>query len=86
MTIALAIVAGYLAGSMPFGYWLVRLTKGVDIVAIAQPLKIEASSIQGTAIAFQFTGNDMVYLVVNDNGEQPPQWISENDVTGAYLG
>src|SRR2546426_2901417 len=31
MTIALAIVAGYLAGSMPFGYWLVRLTKGVDI-------------------------------------------------------
>src|SRR5881396_2668505 len=31
MTIALAIVAGYLAGSMPFGYWLVRVTKGVDI-------------------------------------------------------
>jgi glycerol-3-phosphate acyltransferase PlsY len=25
------VVAGYLAGSMPFGYWLVRLTKGVDI-------------------------------------------------------
>jgi len=31
MLIALAIVAGYLAGSMPFGYWLVRVTKGVDI-------------------------------------------------------
>jgi glycerol-3-phosphate acyltransferase PlsY len=26
-----AVVAGYLAGSLPFGYWLVRLTKGVDI-------------------------------------------------------
>lgn len=27
----LVVLAGYLAGSMPFGYWLVRLTKGVDI-------------------------------------------------------
>jgi acyl phosphate:glycerol-3-phosphate acyltransferase len=26
-----AIVAGYLAGSLPFGYWLVRIGKGVDI-------------------------------------------------------
>ena len=31
MTIALFAVAGYLAGSMPFGYWLVRVAKGVDI-------------------------------------------------------
>jgi glycerol-3-phosphate acyltransferase PlsY len=31
VTIALALVVGYLAGSMPFGYWLVRATKGVDI-------------------------------------------------------
>jgi acyl phosphate:glycerol-3-phosphate acyltransferase len=28
---AVLVVAGYLAGSMPFGYWLVRATKGVDI-------------------------------------------------------
>jgi acyl phosphate:glycerol-3-phosphate acyltransferase len=28
---ALFALAGYLAGSMPFGYWLVRVTKGVDI-------------------------------------------------------
>ena len=28
---AVLITAGYIAGSMPFGYWLVRLTKGVDI-------------------------------------------------------
>ena len=26
-----AALGGYLAGSLPFGYWLVRLTKGVDI-------------------------------------------------------
>jgi acyl phosphate:glycerol-3-phosphate acyltransferase len=25
------VAAGYLAGSMPFGYWIVRLFKGVDI-------------------------------------------------------
>jgi glycerol-3-phosphate acyltransferase PlsY len=31
IAVALAIVAGYLAGSLPFGYWLVRLTKGEDV-------------------------------------------------------
>jgi glycerol-3-phosphate acyltransferase PlsY len=31
MVVALFAIAGYVAGSMPFGYWLVRLTKGVDI-------------------------------------------------------
>src|SRR5436190_22708871 len=31
MTVATFAIAGYIAGSMPFGYWLVRLTKGVDI-------------------------------------------------------
>jgi glycerol-3-phosphate acyltransferase PlsY len=31
MLIALFMVVGYLAGSITFGYWLVRLTKGVDI-------------------------------------------------------
>jgi glycerol-3-phosphate acyltransferase PlsY len=28
---ALLVVAGYLAGSIPFGYWLVRWLRGVDI-------------------------------------------------------
>lgn len=31
MEYAVLIVAGYLTGSMPFGYWLVRLLQGVDI-------------------------------------------------------
>jgi acyl phosphate:glycerol-3-phosphate acyltransferase len=31
MTTAILILAGYLAGSLPFGYWLVRLFKHVDI-------------------------------------------------------
>ena len=31
MTTTILVAAGYLAGGMPFGYWLIRLTKGVDI-------------------------------------------------------
>ena len=31
METALFVLAGYLAGSLPFGYWLVRLFKGADI-------------------------------------------------------
>ena len=31
MTAAIVILGGYLLGSMPFGYWLVRLFKGEDI-------------------------------------------------------
>src|SRR5919206_481957 len=31
VTTALLVLAGYLAGSIPTGYWLVRATKGVDI-------------------------------------------------------
>jgi len=27
----LLVTAGYLAGSMPFGYWIVRLLRGEDI-------------------------------------------------------
>jgi acyl phosphate:glycerol-3-phosphate acyltransferase len=31
VTTALLVLAGYLAGSMPFGYWLPRLLEGVDV-------------------------------------------------------
>ncbi len=31
MSTALFALAGYLAGSMPFGYWLIKVAKGVDI-------------------------------------------------------
>ncbi len=31
MTPVLVVLGGYLLGSMPFGYWLVRLAKGEDI-------------------------------------------------------
>jgi acyl phosphate:glycerol-3-phosphate acyltransferase len=31
VTSALVVAGGYLLGSMPFGYWLVRLAKGEDI-------------------------------------------------------
>jgi len=31
MTAVLVVLGGYLLGSMPFGYWLVRLLKGEDV-------------------------------------------------------
>jgi glycerol-3-phosphate acyltransferase PlsY len=31
MTAALVVLGGYLLGSVPFGYWLIRVTKGEDI-------------------------------------------------------
>ena len=31
MADAVVVLAGYLLGSMPFGYWVVRLAKGVDV-------------------------------------------------------
>jgi glycerol-3-phosphate acyltransferase PlsY len=31
VTTALIVVGGYLLGSMPWGYWLVRVVKGDDI-------------------------------------------------------
>jgi glycerol-3-phosphate acyltransferase PlsY len=31
MTAALVVLGGYLLGSMPFGYWLVRFVKGEDV-------------------------------------------------------
>jgi glycerol-3-phosphate acyltransferase PlsY len=31
MTAVLVVVGGYLLGSVPFGYWLIRITKGEDI-------------------------------------------------------
>jgi acyl phosphate:glycerol-3-phosphate acyltransferase len=34
METALFALAGYLAGSLPFGYWLVRVFKGVDIRSV----------------------------------------------------
>ena len=33
MTAALVVLGGYLLGSMPFGYWLIRLAKGEDVRA-----------------------------------------------------
>ena len=35
MTAVALVVLGYLAGSLPFGYWLVRLGRGVDIRKLA---------------------------------------------------
>ena len=33
-TLALVILAGYLIGSLPFSYWVVRWTKGIDVRSV----------------------------------------------------
>ena len=35
MTTAALVLLGYVVGSLPFGYWLVRLARGVDIRTLA---------------------------------------------------
>jgi hypothetical protein len=47
---------------------------------------MEGARVQGIAIAMQFTGNEMNYLIVADNAETAPVWVSESDVSLAYVG
>jgi hypothetical protein len=57
-----------------------------DIVPITHPVRMEGARVQGTAIAMQFTGTEMNYLIVADNAETAPVWASESDVSLAYIG
>jgi hypothetical protein len=57
-----------------------------DIVPITHPVRMEGARVQGIAIAMQFTGNEMNYLIVADNAETAPVWVSESDVSLAYVG
>jgi hypothetical protein len=57
-----------------------------DIVPLTQPVYVEGARVQGIAIAMQFTGNAMNYLIVADNAQTPPVWVSESDVSLAYIG
>ena len=42
--IAVSVLVGYLAGSLPFGYWLVRIGKGADIRTVGSG-NIDASNV-----------------------------------------
>jgi hypothetical protein len=59
---------------------------GIDVVPITHPVYVECSRIQGTAIAMQFTGNSMNYLIVAAAPDKtPPVWVSESEVNLAYM-
>ena len=55
------------------------------IVAIAQPMEVDGPELSGRAIAMQFTGTSMLYLVVNKSAPGPPVWVEEQQIESAYL-
>jgi hypothetical protein len=58
---------------------------GTPIVAIAQPMEVNGPELSGRAIAMQFTGDKMLYLVVKQKDPGPPIWIEEGEIESAYL-
>ena len=58
---------------------------GSPIVPIAQPMEVDGPEVSGRAIALQFTGNGLLYLIVNRKEEGPPVWIAENELTSTFM-
>jgi hypothetical protein len=58
---------------------------GTPIVPIAQPMEVDGPELKGRAIAFQFTGSGMLYLVVNQKAPGPPVWIEADQIESSYL-
>jgi hypothetical protein len=58
---------------------------GTPIVALAQPVEVDGPELRGRAVAMQFTGDKMLYLVVNQKDPGPPVWIDESEIQSAYL-
>ena len=58
---------------------------GIPIVPLAQPMEVDGPDLSGRAIAFQFTGNEMLYLVVNAKQPGPPVWIEADRIESSYL-
>ena len=56
-----------------------------DVVPVLQPLRIEAGQVEGIAIAVQFTGAEVSYLVVNEIERSRPVWVTEGDVSAGYM-
>jgi hypothetical protein len=55
------------------------------IVALAQPMEVNSPELSGRAIAMQFTGDKMLYLVVKQKDPGPPIWIEESEIESTYL-
>ena len=77
MTTAIFVAAGYLIGSVPFGYWLVRATKGVDIRTVGSG-NIGASNVwrtfgwrYGVPVMLFDTAKGFVPALVATRGRRP---------------
>ena len=58
---------------------------GADIVPVVQPFFVHAGEIEGPVLALQYTGNDMIYLVVNENEPSPPVWVDSKEIRQSYV-
>jgi hypothetical protein len=48
-------------------------------------MEVDGPELSGRAIAFQFTGTTMLYLVVNQKNPGPPVWIEADQIQSTYL-
>jgi hypothetical protein len=55
------------------------------IVPITHHLFVEGDDIKGSAIAMQWDGNQMLYLVVRQDAKSAPVWVVESRVTRASI-
>ena len=60
--------------------------RGAAIVPLAQHLDIAAGEVRGPAIAMQFTGDTMIYLVADRHRQGAPVWIDESEIESSHAG
>lgn len=58
----------------------------LGIVPISHELTVETPSGEGRAIAYQWLGNNGIYLVVSTTEVAAPRWVSDQDINAAYIG
>jgi hypothetical protein len=63
----------------------VRPGNAEGVVPIPHRVKVETSRGEGWAIALDWTGVEMLYLVVSSSDLARPKWISESEVNAAYI-
>jgi hypothetical protein len=57
---------------------------GADVIPVPVPFHMEGGTVQGTVIAMQLHGSEMIYLVVSSNAQTPPVWVPESEINLAY--
>lgn len=50
-----------------------------------QPFRVESEGVSGSVVAIQFSGASTNYLVVRDDGDCPPIWVGESEISGSSI-